>query len=112
MAEELVEVQQDAGVVIVSPHGDVDMSRSPQLRSALREALESKGSLLIVSLCDVGYMDSSGLATLVEAMRTAKRQGTRMILCGMNPKVKAIFEIARLDQFFVIFDDLDEARKA
>ncbi len=112
MAEELVQVQRDADVVIVSPQGDVDMSRSPQLRAALREALESNGSLLIVSLCDVGYMDSSGLATLVEAMRTAKRKGTRMILCGMNPKVKAIFEIARLDQFFVILDDLDEARKA
>jgi len=112
MAEELVEIQRDADRVIVSPHGDVDMSRSPQLRAALHDALDTRGSLLIVSPHDVGYMDSSGLATLVEAMRTAKRKGTRMVLCGMNPKVKAIFEIARLDQFFVIYDNLEQASKA
>lgn len=112
MADDLVHIESDADSVIVRPQGDVDMSRSPHLRQALRDAMASKPRGLIVDLSEVGYMDSSGLATLVEAMRTAKRGGTKMILCAMNDKVRAIFEIARLDQFFTITDGLDEARGA
>lgn len=97
------------GAVIVAPDHDVDMSRSPTLRTALRGVLEKHPKRLVVDLSDVKYMDSSGLATLVEAMRTAKSTKTSMILCGMNDKVRAIFEIARLHQFFKIVDSVDTA---
>lgn len=78
------------------------MSRSPEFRTSLRGVNDAKPQRLVVNLERVGYMDSSGLATLVECMRTAKGNSTEMILCGMNERVRAIFEIARLDQFFRI----------
>ena len=62
-----------------------------------------------MNLADVDYMDSSGLATLVEAMRTAKTHKTEMVICGMSEKVRAIFEIARLHHFFTIVTSLDDA---
>jgi anti-sigma B factor antagonist len=99
------------GVVVIAPRSDVDLSRSPDLRLALREAQEKRPQRLIVDLELVGYMDSSGLATLVEAMRTAKSTGSPLILACMNQKVRAIFEIARLDQFFTIVDSVDSALK-
>lgn len=99
----------EPGAIIVAPESDVDMSRSPALRTALRGALERKPPRLVIDLAGVGYMDSSGLATLVEAMRTAKTSSTPMVLCGMNEKVRAIFEIARLHQFFKIVDNVDAA---
>lgn len=101
-----------AGVVVVSPRSDVDLSRSPELRLALREAQERRPQRLIVDLEQVGYMDSSGLATLVEAMRTAKSTGSPLILACMHKKVRAIFEIARLDQFFTIVDSVKDALEA
>lgn len=97
------------GGVVVRPEGDVDMSRSPDLRQALRSALDQRPSLCVVDLSDVTYMDSSGLATLVEAMRTAKSAKSDLVLAAMTPKVKAIFEMARLDQFFTIVESVDEA---
>lgn len=107
-----VQITRDGpDTIVIAPKGDVDMSCSPTLRSALRSEQESRPRRLVVDLSNVGYMDSSGLATLVEAMRTAKRNGTRMILCGMNDKVRAIFEIARLHQFFTIVDSLSDARE-
>lgn len=96
------------GVVVITPKSDVDLSRSPELRHALREAQDRKPERLIVDLDQVGYMDSSGLATLVEAMRSSKSSGTPLILASMSKKVRAIFEIARLDQFFTIVDSVDE----
>ncbi|RMH11267.1 MAG: anti-sigma factor antagonist [Planctomycetota bacterium] len=113
MADEVVRVDRDGSdTVVISPLGDVDMSCSPTLRTTMREQLDARPRRLIVNLDQVGYMDSSGLATLVEAMRTAKRHGTRVVLCGMNEKVRAIFEIARLHQFFTIVESLAEARES
>lgn len=112
-SDAVVEVHSPrAGIVVVAPKSDVDLSRSPELRNALRGAQDKKPERLIVDLGEVGYMDSSGLATLVEAMRTSKSTGAPLILASMNQKVRAIFEIARLDQFFTIVDTVDAAQEA
>ncbi|RMH24606.1 MAG: anti-sigma factor antagonist [Planctomycetota bacterium] len=109
-SDAIVEVHSPrTGIMVVAPKSDVDLSRSPELRQALREASDRRPDRLIVDLAEVGYMDSSGLATLVEAMRTAKSTGAPLILASMNQKVRAIFEIARLDQFFTIVDSVDAA---
>jgi anti-sigma B factor antagonist len=97
------------GAAIVSPVGDIDLSRSPTLREALKKAHAGRPQRLIVDLSEVDYMDSSGVATLVEALQTARRTDTRMVLSGMKEKVRSIFEIARLDTVFAIAPDVDAA---
>lgn len=97
------------GVLVVTPTVDIDMSCSPELRSILRQALDSGTKRLVVDLASVEYMDSSGLATLVEVMRQAKGHKADLVLAALHEKVRAIFEIARLDQFFTIVPSLDEA---
>jgi anti-sigma B factor antagonist len=57
-------------------------------------------------------MDSSGVATLVEAMQVARRCDSRLVLCGLQEKVRSIFEIARLDMVFSITPGVDEAMNA
>lgn len=108
MSEQEITITNAAGGIMVSPEGDIDMHRSPEFRNVLRGVNEKKPKRLIINLEKVGYMDSSGLATLVECMRTAKNNKTEMILCGMNDRVRAIFEIARLDQFFIIVPTVDD----
>jgi anti-sigma B factor antagonist len=102
-------IQDASGAVIVAPSGEIDMSRSPILRNTLREVLDKDPDRLVVDLTDVAYMDSSGLATLVEAMRSAKEHTAEMMLCGLNDQVRAIFEIARLHHFFTITDSRQQA---
>ncbi len=100
------------GAVIISPEGDVDLSRSPVLRSSLRQAQNAKPKRLIIDLGLVDYMDSSGVATLVEALQIARKNSTRMVLCGMKDRVRSIFEIARLDTVFTIAASRDAAMGA
>jgi len=99
----------EQGIVVIVPSTDIDMSRSPELRTAIRQEMGGGVHKMIVDLEDVHYMDSSGLATLVEAMRNAGKSDTKLVICKMNQKVSAIFEIARLDSFFSIVDTRDEA---
>ncbi|MEL7474238.1 MAG: STAS domain-containing protein [Planctomycetota bacterium] len=100
------------GVYVVAPRGDIDMSCSPQFRDAIKGVQDKRPERIVVDLAGVRYMDSSGLATLVEAMKNAKASSTRLVLCAMNEKVLAIFEIARLHQYFVISPSLAEAYEA
>jgi len=99
----------EQGIVVLAPSTDIDMSRSPELRSIIRQEMGAGVHKMIVDLDEVHYMDSSGLATLVEAMRNASNSKTKLVLCNMNQKVSAIFEIARLDTFFSIVSTRDEA---
>lgn len=95
--------------VVVNPVGDIDLTASPTLRLALRQVQAGKPRALVVDLSQVSYMDSSGVATLVEAMQLARKNGTRLSLCGLQDKVRSIFEIARLDTVFRIVPTADAA---
>lgn len=95
--------------VVVAPLGDIDLSGSPTLRQELRRAQMSKLPKLVVDLRGVSYMDSSGVATLVEAMQMARKSNTKLVLCNMQPRVRSIFEIARLDSVFTIVPDVSAA---
>lgn len=97
------------GATILRPLGDVDLSRSPCLRNDIRKAFENPPEKIIVELSEVSYMDSSGVATLVEAMQLSRKTNSKLVLCCMTERVQSIFEIARLDQVFIIRPDIDAA---
>ncbi len=104
-----VDISERDGVAVLAPKGDVDMSASPNLRASLRPLVAKDKSRLIIDLSGVPYMDSSGVATLVEAMKLVRNHKGSLALCGMNDRVRGIFEIARLDQYFAIHDSIDSA---
>jgi anti-sigma B factor antagonist len=95
-------------VTIVTPVGEIDLSRAPSLRTQLTAVQAKKPKRLIIDLASVPYMDSSGVATLVEAMQNARRTSGKLILSAMQDKVRSIFEIARLDMVFIIVNTTDE----
>src|SRR6185503_1283570 len=92
-----VKSEMRGNAVILSPAGDIDLTASPVLRQELKRVQGTRPGRLVVDLQAVPYMDSSGVATLVEAMQMARKNGTRMVLCGLADRVRSIFEIARLD---------------
>lgn len=106
-----VSMHEESGAVVLVPTDDVDLSTARDLQHALREALDRAGGggRLIVDLAGVPYMDSSGVATLVEAMQIARKKDTALVLCGLQPKVRSIFEIARLDRVFTIVETRADA---
>lgn len=97
---------------VVIPRGDVDLSGSPVLRNELKKAQQKRPKRIIVDLSKVGYMDSTGLATLVEAMQQGRKFTTRIVLCSLTDRVRSIIEIARLDSVFVVAADREAARTA
>ena len=90
----------DGFVVLIQ--GDIDYSRSSELRAELMGLLKKPVARLVIDLTGVSYMDSSGVAVLVEALQTQRKRSQKLVLCSLQPKVKGIFEIARLHTVFTI----------
>ena len=97
------------GVVKLSFEGYIDMSSSPEVRAALTAQFETKPKAIIVDLSKVPYIDSSGIATLVEGLQWSHSSKNKFRLVGLNSTVRDIFEIARLLQVFEVFDSNEEA---
>jgi anti-sigma B factor antagonist len=98
-----------AGPTIIPLEGEIDLHVSPRIAATLTAAVKEKPRNLIVDLAKVSYIDSSGLAILIEAMQSVEKYGGKFALAGLQENVKPIFEIARLDQVFRIFPDVAAA---
>lgn len=107
-----VSSQATGDTTVVNPVGDIDLTGSPALRSELKRVFDTKPARIIVDLIQVPYMDSSGVATLVEAMQLSRRAKSKLLLCNLQDRVRGIFEIAKLDMVFTIVADLPAALKA
>ena len=92
--------------------GEIDLHVSPIVTASLKLMIEKKPRQLIVDLSRVTYIDSSGLAALIEGMQNVEQYGGKFALAGLPETVRTIFEIARLDQVFQIFPDVDAALAA
>lgn len=90
---------------IVSIKGDVDLYSSPQVRKAVIALTGKKTAIILINLSDVGYMDSSGVATLVEGLQQVGKYKGQFKLFGLAPAVKEVFELSRLDKVFDIHSD-------
>lgn len=106
-----VEMTTRQGAAVAMLSGDVDLERSPLVRRALLEALRDRRPL-IVDLSQVSYIDSSGIASLVEAYQTARKQDTPFLLAAVSPKALRVMQLARLDRVFALHDSLDDALAA
>jgi anti-sigma B factor antagonist len=89
--------------------GEIDLHVSPSVTASLNEMIEKKPKRLVVDLSDVSYIDSAGLAELIQAMQKVEGYGGKFMLAGLQETVRSIFEISRLDQVFQIFPDADAA---
>lgn len=87
---------------VISIQGRINVDNSDEMRRTLNRALRQLPAKLTIDLSGVTYMDTSGLATLVEAARIARKQGTQLILSGIHGQAHYFLNITHLDQLFEI----------
>lgn len=100
------------GVHVVELSGEVDLHHSVELREILARHADAKRPLLALDMTGVEYIDSAGLATLVEYLQRSIQYQGRLALGGVSERIRTIFDIARLDQVLSIHPTIDEAKAA
>jgi anti-sigma B factor antagonist len=92
--------------------GQIDLNVSAKVAETISELIEDKPARLVVDLSGVNYIDSSGLAVLINATRDMEDYGGIFMLAGVRKEVRPILETARLENFFLIYPSVDEALAA
>jgi anti-sigma B factor antagonist len=107
-----INVKRDGARSIVYVSGDIDLYTSPQLRETVLDLFQKRRQeRVIVNLKDVHYIDSSGIASLVEGLQEAKKIKARFILVGLNEAPRHVLELTRLLNVFEVAPSEDEVAK-
>ena len=91
------------------PQGTLDMNSVPEFRHTLEAEVQRAERGLIVVLAEVEFMDSSGLAVLIEGLKWSRGRTLPYLLTQLTPAVQMVLELARLEHFFTIAESVEDA---
>jgi len=100
-----IQKYQSDGVPTLRLEDEIDLHASPELRAMLANCAAEKAPFLLLDFQGVTYIDSSGLAALIEHMKASAAFGGKIGLFGVPKKVLMVFEIVRMDKMFYIGTD-------
>ncbi|MBI5586069.1 MAG: STAS domain-containing protein [Deltaproteobacteria bacterium] len=106
-----VQAQQEEGILTVAVEGKVDGATAPELESRLVEWLDQGETKIILDLQEVYYISSAGLRVVLMGAKRLQNKG-RLVLAGLKPEVKEIFEMAGFDTILDFYDQPGAARDA
>ena len=93
---------------VVHVEGDIDLHSSPELRETVLDLFRNRQQeQIIVNLAEVPYIDSSGIASLVEGLQEARKQNRRFVLVGLREGPRHVLELTRLLNVFEIAETED-----
>lgn len=95
-------------IAVVMLTGDIDLYFTPDARRAILRCLSEKNGVL-VDLSAVSYIDSSGIACLVEGYQTARQRQLRFGLVGVSENAMNVLRLTRLDQVFPVHESVAAA---
>ncbi|SPE23889.1 putative Anti-sigma-B factor antagonist [Candidatus Sulfopaludibacter sp. SbA3] len=103
--------RHNKGATIMDVAGHIDIGSSPALRKSMLEYLKHSDRLA-VNLAGVKYLDSSGIASLLEVLKEARSSKKRFVLFGLTAAVREVLQLTRLTGVFEVYESEDEALTA
>jgi anti-sigma B factor antagonist len=104
-----LQIRTAESVKIIDCSGDIDLYSSTELREALLAQMQSGSPGVLVNMTNVTYVDSSGVATLVEGLQLSRQTKTKFGLYGLRPNARSVLQLARLDKVFITFENEEQA---
>lgn len=100
-----IKEKRSGDITLVYINGEIDITTSPDVRKFFDRITKDKNAKIVINLAKVSYIDSSGLATLVEGLQRMRSYGGKMRLTNLSDKVKSLFEITKLEKLFEIYPE-------
>ena len=108
-----ISTRQSGTSTIVDVVGDIDLYNSPEIRKVLLETIRDKRvPRVVINLKEVRYIDSSGVASLVEGLKISRNVNSRFILFGLSPAAREVLELSRLIKVFEVYENEEQALAA
>ena len=100
------------GTPVVALRGRLDIDSAPGLRDVLLARLKAHGPRLVLNLGGLEFMDSSGLATLIEAQMNLEERGGAMVLCAVPERIEEVLSMGQVQGMFRLAGTEQEALAA
>ncbi len=100
------------GVSAVGLTGELNIHTAPDLRRLLMKYVKKGEQNLMLDLTGLKFMDTSGLATLIEAQLKVEKYGGRLVLFGLDAQIREVFDVTRVSKLFRIYATEEEALEA
>ncbi|MSO85570.1 MAG: anti-sigma factor antagonist [Rhodospirillales bacterium] len=101
------QIKENDGALVIALEGDVDLKTSPDARKILLDAV-GRNLPIVVDLSGVQYIDSSGVASLIEAFQKARKTGRKFVLAAVSDSALRVLNLARMDKVFAICSNVAE----
>ena len=101
----------EGGAVVIAFEGDIDLDCSAEVRALLLDCV-SRERVVVVDMSGVGTIDSSGVATFLEAYQGAREKEGTLVLAALGETVMRVLRLARLDGVFTLADSVAEGLRA
>jgi anti-anti-sigma factor len=106
-----INVKNNNGVEVIHLALEIDLDTSPSIREQIKKSLDNSKTVH-VDLGKVGYIDSSGIATLIEGMQIAKKTEKEFALINVSNEVMKVIKLAHLDKIFKILSQSNQSASA
>jgi anti-sigma B factor antagonist len=105
-----ISTRHDNKTTIFDVSGDIDFANSPEVRrTVLREIRENRTPRVVLNLSKVRYIDSSGVASLIEGLKASRDLGSRFVLFGLSNSAREVLHLSRLSKVFEIYENEEQA---
>ena len=99
----------DTGVTVLAPSGRLDVAGAPALKEAVSEAIKDEKPRLVIDMEGVSFVDSSGLGSVVAALKQVRSSKGDLRLAAPNQQVRVVLELTTLDRVFPYYATVEEA---
>lgn len=104
--------QRRDGVSVIAPYGEIDVATAPGLRDHLDKVIRRESGPVVVDLTSVTFIDSTGLGVLIGAQKRCDEAEREMRVVVSEPRIRKVFEITGLTDYFAMHDSLEPALEA
>jgi anti-sigma B factor antagonist len=104
-----IDEEKKEDIIIASISGEINIDTSPELRKTFDQHTGQGIKKVIINCQNLTYIDSSGLATLIELLQRLKKENGELKICNLTDKVKSVFEVTKLDKLFDICPNQEQA---
>jgi anti-sigma B factor antagonist len=98
-------------VKIWQPMGVLDASISDSFRQEINNFIETDAEIILIDFTQVNFMDSSGLGSVVLALKNVKSVGKKLYICSINEQIKMLFQLTNMERVFAIYKNQDEFKE-
>ncbi|HUU75635.1 MAG TPA: STAS domain-containing protein [Methanoregulaceae archaeon] len=104
-----IDERESGNVTVVSLMGRMDASSSPEAEAGMSRLISSGSRRVVVDMSGLDYISSAGLRVMLASLKKLRNDGGQLVLVGLKPEIRKIFEIAGFHRIFTIYPTADQA---